>query len=170
MKNYRKELHDAVNGFPVIEICTLVYLTDPQGNLILQRAKDDIYWKLPGGFLTPEESVKKCLQRNILDNYGILIERCSLLKVFSGPGQSFISDDSARICPLYMTFFPTRIRGSLRTQPADGSEIRFFASWNIPTEKIFPPMRNAVQYFIDTFPGGAPVDSFDLERYPEVSD
>ena len=169
MIDYQRKLHRAVNGFPVVELFPLVYLSDPQGNLSLQREAGALYWKIPGGAFNPEETIRESLQHTILENFGILIESCALLKLYSGSDQSYISDDSAHIYPVYLAFFPTRIRGSLRNRPKDGSEMRFFATWNIPMEQIFPPMRKVVQYYIETFPGGMPPQSIDLERFPEVT-
>ena len=85
MIDYRKSLHDATPGLPLVEICPLALLTDPQGNLLLVRDPDDIYWHLMGGWLTPNETIRECLQRSILNNCSILLEECSLLKVFPDP-------------------------------------------------------------------------------------
>ena len=67
MIDYRKSLHDATPGLPLVEICPLALLTDPQGNLLLVRDPDDIYWHLMGGWLTPNETIRECLQRSILN-------------------------------------------------------------------------------------------------------
>ena len=50
MTNYQKDLHDAAPGLTLVEVSPLALLTDPQGNLLLLRDKDDIYWHLPGGW------------------------------------------------------------------------------------------------------------------------
>lgn len=170
MINYRKSLHDAAPGLPLVEISPLALLTDPQGNLLLVRDKDDIYWHLLGGWLSPNETIHECLQRSVLNNCSILLESCSLLKVFSGAELGYLSEDSARISPVYMLFFPRRIRGSLRSKPQDGSEIRFFAPWNIPMDRVFPPMRRVIQYFVDNYSSMPISQSTDWERYPEIVD
>ena len=170
MIDYRKTLHDATPGIPLIEICPLALLTDPQGNLLLVRDRDDIYWHLLGGWLGPNETIRECLQRSVLNNCAILLETCSLLKVFSGTDLSYLTEDSVRISPIYMLFFPKQIRGSLRTKPKDGSEIRFFAPWNIPMDRVFPPMRRVISYFIDNYSSMPIAQSTDWERYPEIVD
>ena len=118
--------------------------------------------------LTPDETIRECLQRAVLNNCSILLEDCSLLKVFSGPDLNYLSEDSARVVPIYMLFFPKRIRGSLRTKPRDGSEIRFFAPWNIPLDQVFPPMRRVIQYFVDNHSSMPIAQSADWDRYPEI--
>ncbi len=170
MIDYRRNLHDAAPGLPLVEISPLALLTDPQGNLLMVREPDDIYWRLMGGWLAPDESIRECLQRTILNNCSILLEECSLLKVFSGPDLNYLSDDSAHIVPIYMLFFPKRIRGSLRTKPRDGSEIRFFAPWNIPLDQVFPPMRRVIQFFVDNYSSMPIAQSADWDRYPEIVD
>ena len=69
-----------------------------------------------------------------------------------------------------MLFFPKQIRGSLRTKPKDGSEIRFFAPWNIPMDRVFPPMRRVVSYFVENYSSMPIAQSTDWERYPEIVD
>ena len=170
MIDYRKSLHDAAPGLPLIEICVLALLTDPQGNLLMVRDRDDIYWRLMGGWLTPGERVRECLQRSILNACSILLEECSLLKVFSGEDLNYLSEDAAHVAPVYMLFFPKRIRGSLRSKPQDGSEIRFFAPWNIPMEQVFPPMRRVIQFFVDNYSSMPIAQSTDWDRYPEIVD
>ncbi len=170
MIDYRKTLHDATPGIPLIEICPLALLTDPQGNLLMVRDRDDIYWHLLGGWLSPNETIRECLQRSVLNNCSILLETCSLLKVFSGTDLSYLTEDSVLISPVYMLFFPKQIRGSLRTRPKDGSEIRFFAPWNIPMDRVFPPMRRVVSYFADNYSSIPIAQSTDWERYPEIVD
>ena len=170
MIDYRKSLHDAAPGLPLIEICVQALLTDPQGNLLMVRDRDDIYWRLMGGWLTPGERVRECLQRSILNTCSILLEECSLLKVFSGEDLNYLSEDAAHVAPVYMLFFPKRIRGSLRSKPQDGSEIRFFAPWNIPMEQVFPPMRRVIQFFVDNYSSMPIAQSTDWDRYPEIVD
>lgn len=170
MIDYRKHLHDTAQGFPLVEISPLALLTDPQGNLLLVRDQDDVYWRLLGGWLSPDETIRECLQRSVLNNCSILLESCSLLKVFSGSDLNYLSEDSAHISPIYMLFFPKRIRGSLRTKPQDGSEIRFFAPWNIPMEWVFPPMRRIIQYFVDNYSNMPIAQAADWDRYPEIVD
>ena len=170
MIDYRKNLHDAAPGMALVEISALALLTDPQGNLLLVRDKDDVYWHLLGGWLGPDETIRECQQRSVLKNSSILLESCSLLKVFSGSDLNYFSEDSAHVSPVYMLFFPKRIRGSLRTKPQDGSEIRFFAPWNIPMDRVFPPMRRVIRYFIDNYSSMPIAQSADWDRYPEIVD
>ena len=170
MTNYQKDLHDAAPGLSLVEVSPLAVLTDPQGNLLLLRDKDDIYWHLPGGWLSPDETIRECLQRSLLKNCTILLESCSLLKIFSGADLNYYSQDSAHISPVYMLFFPKRIRGSLRTKPQDESEIRFFAPWNIPMEQVFPPMRRVIRFFVDNYSSMPIAQSADWDRYPEIVD
>ena len=105
MIDYRKNLHDVARGFPLIEISPVALLTDPQGNLLLVRDHDDVYWHLLGGWLGPDETIRECLQRAVLNNCSILLESCSLLKVFSGPDLNYLTEDSAHVSPVYMLFF-----------------------------------------------------------------
>lgn len=150
----------------LIEIHPIAMITDPQGNLLLSRRNETAYWEFPGGILTPRESIKDCLQHSILRNDSILLEKITLLQVFSGPELSYLNDDAVRINPVYMLFQPNQVRGSLCEKPKDGSELRFFAPWNIPMNQVFPPMKCAVRFFTDVYTDER--QSADWDRLPSL--
>lgn len=153
---------------PQIEVHALAMITDPQGNLLLAKLSESPYWFFPGGTLKPGESIKSCLQRGILDPYAILLESVALVHVFSGEELCYTDDSGLRVSPVYMLFSPTKIRGSLNVLPLDGSELRFFAPWNIQMAQIFPPMRPAVRFFVDTYANER--SGIDWDRLPNLID
>lgn len=167
MSNYREELHQIAGGeVPLIEIRMLALLTDPQGNILMVRRPDYPYWMLPGSWYEPGETITESMQRSIQNDYGFKMEECSLLKVFSSPTQSYMSEDSVKICPVYFLICPRKIRGSLRVRPRTGEEIRFFAPENLPMDRVFPPMRGVLEFFRDHFADES--EKPDPENYPEI--
>ncbi len=167
MQDYLKDLHRITGSFPIVELSALTYLTDPQGNLLLTQDPADGYWRLPGGGIHPGEKVVECLRRTVFNQIGIYVETVIFLNLFSGKEQNYIDADGARITPIYAVCLPTKIRGVLRKNSDSGAEIRFFATWNVPIGKVFPPMLGAVQFFLDNFPGGVPLKPFDIDRFAE---
>lgn len=168
MSVYRNTIHSLVTDTPLLETYLLLSVADPQGNVMLSRMPHSYYWTLPGCCLDPNENILESLQRSILDNYSFLPEDCALLKVFSGADLAYLSEDKVRTSPIYMLFYPTQIRGSLRVRPRDGSEIRFFAPWNIPMDRVFPPMKRVFQYYIDHVSSGNDTRFMDWSRYPKI--
>jgi len=167
MDEYSKNFHRIAGSFPIVEFSALIYLTDPQGNLVLVQDKDDLYWRLPGGIIYPDEKVIECLRRTVFHKIGVYIENAVFLNIFSGGDQSYISADGANITPVYAAYLPTKVRGVLKKAAESDSEIRFFATWNVRLEKIFPPMKETVRFFLENFPGGVPLKPLDLDRFSE---
>ncbi len=167
MSDYAEELHKVVGTFPIVEMTPVVYLTDPQGNLLLVRSRSRCYWELPGGVMVPGESISACVRRSIYSSLGILIESCVPIKVFTELSDGYSSEDAANVFPCYIGFLPTKVSGSFKPQTERTQEIRFFATWNIKKEKIFPLNWGPVNFYIQNFPGGAPLRSLDLERYSD---
>ena len=46
----------------------------------------------------------------------------------------------------------------------------FFAPWNIPMDRVFPPMRRIIQYFVDNYSNMPIAQAADWDRYPEIVD
>ncbi|MHC1773322.1 MAG: NUDIX domain-containing protein [Flexilinea sp.] len=167
MDEYCKNFHRIAGSFPIVEFSALIYLTDPQGNLLLVQDNDDLYWRLPGGMIRPDEKVVECLRRTVFNQIGVYIENAVFLNIFSGRNQNYISIDGANITPVYAAYLPTKVRGVLKRAAETDSEIRFFATWNVHPEKIFPPMVDTVRFFLENFPGGVPLKPLDLDRFSE---
>ena len=165
MSGYRSQLHRIAGSFPLVEFSTLIYLTDPQGNLLLLRSSENEPWQLPGGVMQPNEGVFECLQRTVLKMTNVFVENGSLIQLFSSGEMNYIAEDSTNITPVYAVYIPTNVHGSLRPNPDSPYEFRFFASWNIPTDRVFPPELSAVKYYQDRFPDGIPLQFFDLDPF-----
>ncbi|HPB39491.1 MAG TPA: NUDIX domain-containing protein [Flexilinea sp.] len=165
MGDYHSRLHQLAGSFPLVEFFALTYITDPQGNLLLIRKNENSCWELPGGAMQPDESVFECLQRTVLSVTNVFIEKGMLIQLFSDGELNYIDEDSANITPIYAVFIPTSVHGSLRISREKPVEFRFFASWNIPTDKIFPPMLGAIQYYRQHFPEGIPLQPLDLDQF-----
>ncbi len=165
MSDYRSNFHQIVGSFPIIEFSALIYLTDPQGNLLLIREGADQPWQLPGGVIEPNESVFECLQRTVLAATNVFVEKGSLIQLFSDGEMNYIAENSANITPVYAVFIPTNVHGLLRMNVEAPFEFCFFASWNIPTEAVFPPQLSAIQYYQERFPDGIPLQPFDLDPF-----
>jgi hypothetical protein len=165
MSEYIRNFHRLVGSFPVVECSALTFLTDLQGNLLLIRAPEEPYWKLPGGPLEPDEKLIHCLQRHVMNQTGVFIENGVLLQVFTGSEMSYISVDNANISPVYAAFIPGNVRGTLKRNAEFPMEFRFFASWNIPMTEVFPPMLACMDYYREYFPEGIPLQPLDLDRF-----
>ncbi len=165
MQNYHAGFYRLIGSFPVIELTTLAYLTDPQGNLLLTQADDDGYWRLPGGPMRPEEDLLSCLQRTILDQTGMLIDAAYLIRVFSDPAQRYIETNGAHISPVYAVYSAAAMRGRLERVEGSRRKFCFFSAENIPLERVFPPMLPAVRFFIQSFSDGIPQRPTDSEAY-----
>lgn len=165
MSEYTHNFRRLVGSFPVVECSALTFLTDLQGNLLLLRAQNEPYWKLPGGPIEPNEKLIHCLQRHVMTQTGVFIENGVLVQLFSGGNSSFISDENTNISPLYAVFLPGNVRGTLKINAESPMEFRFFASWNIPMKEVFPPMLACMNYYRNFFPEGIPLQPLDLDRF-----
>lgn len=157
--------HRLVGSYPIIELATLAYLTDPQGNLLMTQIEDDGYWRLPGGAMLTEEDLMNALQRTVLTQTGVLIESAFLIRIFSDVGQRYIESDDAHIFPVYAVFSAEALSGKLERVEGSKRKFCFFASENIPLDRVFPPMLPAVRFFMKHFSDGLPARFVDTETF-----
>jgi len=108
-----------------------------------------------------------CLRRSVFNKIGIYLESAVFLRLFSGKNLNFVSDDNANISAVMAMYLPKRVRGVLKKNLK--REMRFFATWNIPESRIYPPMKEPIQFFIENFPGGIPLKPLDFDSFSEES-
>lgn len=68
---------------PLVYTCAIIY--NDGGEILWQQRSDFGWWGLPGGSVEIEESLTVCLEREILEETGLLVEIKRLLGIYSSP-------------------------------------------------------------------------------------
>ena len=56
-----------------------------KGKILLERRADSERWAFIGGGMKMEESLEECVQREVREETGLIVERLKLLDIFSYP-------------------------------------------------------------------------------------
>ena len=129
-----------VTGEETIRLGVAVALINVHNEILLERRSDCGWWGVTGGKLDVGEIVKKCAQRELREETGILIEpdKLEFIDIFSNPREGRIlqyPDNRVHLVDivyLYMTNECKFIKSS------ESLELKYFPIKNIP-EKIVPP-------------------------------
>lgn len=160
---YPDEIHPLVGTRPIIAAAAVVFIADRQGNLLLLREKTGGPWHLPIGWMEPGETLETAAQRSILDLLSITVDDLWLVNVFSGP-QLARGKPGSEVFPITAAYLPRSVKGTLRANPRL-AELRFFATWNLRLDEVYPPDQPIVMHFIQRFPGGRPQSLEDMPGY-----
>ncbi len=160
---YPDEIHSRVGSRPIIAAAAVVFIADRQGNLLLLREKAGGRWHLPLGWMEPGETLENTAQRTIQDLLSLTVDDLWLVNVFSGP-QIARGPAGSETFPITAAYLPRTVKGSLKAH-ARLAELRFFATWNLHLEEIYPPDQPIVNHFVQRFPGGRPQSLEDMPGY-----
>jgi len=139
-----------------IRVRAVVYLADRQGNLLLLRRADSGHWSLPGGLLRAGESLVEAARRGTLEQTGLVLAGLELVNVFSGKQMTDRSPAGEVLYYVSAAFLPDAAQGKIHVNSQEFSEVRFFATWNLPHDQFYPVDAPAVAHFVERYPGGRP--------------
>jgi ADP-ribose pyrophosphatase YjhB (NUDIX family) len=138
--NYVSDLRDLVGCRPLILPGTSVLVLDDESRLLLIQRADTGDWGLPGGFMELGESFEDTGRREVREETGLEIGDLRLLAVFSGPEFHYRYPHGDEVFNVTAAYTARVVGGSLRCDPAEADDARFFALDRLPAD-ILPPER-----------------------------
>lgn len=141
---------------PLILVGANVLVLDGERRLLLQRRTDTGLWGLPGGAMEPGETLEETARREVREEAGIEMGRLTLFGVFSGERLHYKYPNGDEVYDVNVVYVATARRGVLRTDPAEGLELRYFPLDGLPAD-LSPLDRPYVDQFLLQFRNGTPV-------------
>lgn len=131
---YIKELRKHIGHAPIMGTAGGVIVENSNGEILLQKRKDNNCWGLIGGSMEIGESIKETVKREAYEEAGIRVHDLELFGIYTGKDR-FITYPNGDIC--YVTsiiFITTNYDGEIINQEDEVLEHRFFDRNNIPKE------------------------------------
>jgi 8-oxo-dGTP pyrophosphatase MutT (NUDIX family) len=136
MSEYILDLRKLVGHRPLLQLGASVLLEDERGRLLLQRRADCHLWGYHGGSVELDEVVEEAARRELLEVTGLRAEKIELFGIFSGPELHFTYPNGDEVSNVDHVFLCTSYSGTLRPQPDEVEELRFFAWDELPEDTV----------------------------------
>ncbi|WP_191567548.1 NUDIX domain-containing protein [Metabacillus idriensis] len=81
--DYCESIREMIGNSPLIVVRPSVVILNNKGEILLNRYTGGT-WGIPGGILQLNESVEECIKRNVHEDLGIMVNKLSLVGVYSG--------------------------------------------------------------------------------------
>lgn len=150
MSGYIMDLRKLVGHRTLIQAAGSVIVVNEKGELLLGRRTDNHLWGYAGGSVEIDERVEDCAARELFEEMGVEAEELEFFMVNSGPEVHYVYPNGDEVSNVEIIYICRKYHGELRAQPEEIEELRFFAPEEIGMDMISPPIRTAVQKYLDT--------------------
>ena len=150
MSGYIMDLRKLVGHRTLIQAAGSVIVVNEKGELLLGRRTDNHLWGYAGGSVEIDERVEDCAARELFEEMGVEAEELEFFMVNSGPEVHYVYPNGDEVSNVEIIYICRKYHGELRAQPEEIEELRFFAPEKISMDMISPPIRTAVQKYLDT--------------------
>lgn len=120
-------------------------VTDQARRILLILRTDNGYWSIPGGGVTPGESVKDAVAREVKEETGIDCEVTGLVGIYSDPNHVAAYDDGEVRQEFSICFTTRNLGGAIHTS-SESAQVRFFAAEEVHQLKIHPSIRLRIRH------------------------
>ena len=109
-----------------------VIIENRNGEILLQRRRDNGLWGLPGGNMEPGEKFEETVKREVLEEAGIEVAELRLFGIYSGEDR-IITYPNGDICCVTSIIFKTgSYTGQIKNNTSEAVEHRFFGKEDLP--------------------------------------
>ena len=121
-------------------------VVDTDGNIVLQRRRDNEMWALPGGAMELGESVAQCAIRETREETGLDVEVTGVVGIYSDPKHVFAYDDG-EVRQEFSICLLARVTGGTIAVSDESHEVKAFA----PEEIKDLPMVDSIRLRITDY-------------------
>jgi 8-oxo-dGTP pyrophosphatase MutT (NUDIX family) len=151
LADYMADLRKLIGTRPVIMCGANVLLVNSQDQILLHHRVDRDWWGLPGGAMELGESVEETALREVYEEVGLSCRDLKLFNVYSGAKFYHRYSNGDEIYNVTVTYICRDYTGSIRVDPEEGTEARFFSLDALPGN-LASPIEGIVQEFRSRYP------------------
>lgn len=130
-RDYIKWIRSKVGNELILLNFVAGYISNEEGDILLQKRKDKNIWGLPGGAIELGESLELAVKREVKEETGIDVSVDKLIGVYSNYFDEYPNGDKAQTIT---TLFQLNIvGGELSCEDEETIELKYFSLDNIPT-------------------------------------
>jgi mutator protein MutT len=145
MSPYVKRIREAIGHDLLLCPAVTAVIRNAHGEVLLLKRRDDGKWDTPGGHIDPDETPAIAVERETLEETGLVVRATNLIGVIGGKVIEHRYPNNDLIQPLIVCFLCEVLGGNLNAVDGEASELRYFAqnvlpemSTVYPQEILFP--------------------------------
>ena len=132
MADYLKELRKKTGHMPLLLAHSVVVLFNEQGQVLLEKRRDDGFYDFPGGGIDLKESAEEAARRELLEETGLIADDLELFKVYSGEVTHYVYFNGDEIYGVDLVYLCYKYHGEMKPQKEEVSELEFCDLNNMP--------------------------------------
>lgn len=148
MSEYILDLRKLVGHRPLLQVGASVIVENDEGNLLLQKRKDNHCWGYAGGSVELDEKVEDAAKRELFEETGLTANSMELFGIFSGKETHHVYPNGDEVSNVDIVYICKDFSGKLKKQESEVEELRFFDRKHLP-EEISPPIKPALKKWIE---------------------
>ncbi|MDR0531261.1 MAG: GNAT family N-acetyltransferase [Oscillospiraceae bacterium] len=145
-KGYIMDLRKVVGHRPLIQVGASIIVDNGQGEILLERRKDNGTWEYPAGSMELGESMDETAKRELFEETGLTAQKLELYDFLHTDTPRSVYPSGDVVYNVIARYVCTEWTGELRPQASEVTELRWFPFDALPEE--FPPhkVKNIEQY------------------------
>lgn len=112
-------------------------VVNAEGKILLHKRKDNNFWSLPGGTMSPGELIVETIVREVKEEAGLQIKVIRLIGVYSDP-KHIIEYSDGEVRQQFSICFACIPEGGSIQVSEESHEVRFFSSDEMKKMNIHP--------------------------------
>ena len=149
MSEYIMDLRKIVGHRTIIQCAASIICINERGQLLLGKRTDNHLWGYSGGSVEIDEKVEDTARRELFEEMGLTAEQMELFYINSGPETHYIYPNGDEVSNVEIVFTCRKYHGTLKPQPEEIEELRFFAPSEIDIDMISPPIRPVLRRYLE---------------------
>lgn len=146
MNNYVKTMRAMIGTKPLL-ICGASVIVIRDGNILLQKRKDNGCWGYHGGCLELGETLEEAAKRELYEETGLKVKSMKLYDIFSGPELHYFYPHGDEVYVVDTVYLCDEFEGELNADANEVLELKWFPFDDIP-ENLSPPVSRIIRNFI----------------------
>ena len=148
MNDYLKSLRKIVGHMPIMVCGASVIVENSEGEILLQKRKDDGFWGHPGGAVEINELVEAAAKRELFEETGLIANSLELFGVFSGEELYHMYPHGDEVSIVDIVYICKNYSGEIKADNVESVDVKFFPIDKLP-DNISPPCIPALKKFCE---------------------
>lgn len=131
---YIKTLREHMGHAPIITIGVGVIIENSNGEILLQKRKDNGKWAIIGGGMEIGESFEEVIRREAKEEAGIELGELTLVAICNGPDRFITYPNGDIVYSTSIVFKTNSFSGEICNDPEETLDHKFFGRDNLPED------------------------------------